>query len=298
MRSVAATMAALTSVALLAGNNINTKLSVGVLVPSDIAFYRWLIALIVLLPFVAIRVWRSRREAQKHLLKMAVLGFLGMVLYQSLAYNAAHSTSAINMAAIAASTPVISIFLARWFASEALTLSKVSGGCIALVGVLLITSQGNLTTLFSSGIHKGDALMFIAAAAYALYNVLLRRWRIDLPMWDRLFWQLLFANAMLFSLWLLKPSHGATWHAIPIVLYAGLAASLIAPACWLFSVTVLGASRSTVFANLGPIFVAALAYSILGEPIYQYHLLGGVVILCGVLLGAWRREAKAENIAE
>ena len=78
-------------------NSIVSKLSAGAIDPAAISFYRWLLALLVLTPFVLPGVWRARQVIKPHLWRLAILGLLGMVLYQSLAYYAAQSVSALFM---------------------------------------------------------------------------------------------------------------------------------------------------------------------------------------------------------
>jgi len=75
-------------------NMIVTKMAAGVIAPAAIGFYRWALAGIVLTPFALPGVWSQRRQVLAHLPKFAVLGGLGMALYQGLAYVAAASTTA------------------------------------------------------------------------------------------------------------------------------------------------------------------------------------------------------------
>ena len=86
-------------------NSIVSKLSADAIDPAAISFYRWLLALLVLTPFVLPGVWRTRQVIKPHLWRLAILGLLGMVLYQSLAYYAAQSVSALFMALSAPSSP-------------------------------------------------------------------------------------------------------------------------------------------------------------------------------------------------
>ena len=60
-----------------------------------------------------------------------------------------------------------------------------------------------------------------------------------------------------------------------LVLFAGLASSLLAAYCWMRGLATLGAERTSVFMNLMPLCTALLAVITIGEPIHGYHLLGG-----------------------
>ncbi|KAG1249963.1 hypothetical protein G6F68_013056 [Rhizopus microsporus] len=67
-------------------NMIVTKMAAGVISPAVIGFYRWAIAGAVLTPCALPGVWAQRRLIVPYLPKCAVLGGLGMALYQGLAY--------------------------------------------------------------------------------------------------------------------------------------------------------------------------------------------------------------------
>ena len=92
-------------------NTIVSKLSAGSIDPAAISFYRWLLALLVLTPFCLPGVWRHRHTIKTQLWRLLVLGLLGMVLYQSLAYYAAHSVSAVMMGILGATIPLLTILL-------------------------------------------------------------------------------------------------------------------------------------------------------------------------------------------
>ena len=60
--------------------------------PAAITFYRWLLAGLILSPFLLRTVWRQRAIVAAHWPKLAFLGFLGMGMYQGLAciFHATH----------------------------------------------------------------------------------------------------------------------------------------------------------------------------------------------------------------
>lgn len=268
-----------------AGNTIVTKASAGLIEPASIAFYRWLIALVLLTPFVMRGLWTNRRVALRLWPKLAVLGMLGMVVYQSLAYEAAKTTTALNMGLLAALMPLISILLASAFAGERLSRSRILGGILSLLGVVYLISHGDPVRLLVGGLHIGDALMIVAIVANSFYGVLLRRWALPLPMWQQIWCQIAVATAFLLPLWLLSDISPVTADNLPLILFAAIPTSLLAPFCWMIAVRELGAARSALYINLLPLLVAALAWLLLGETLAFFHLVGGGMALVGVAIG-------------
>jgi drug/metabolite transporter (DMT)-like permease len=275
------------------GNTVVTKAAAGVISPGSIGFYRWLIAFAVLLPFTAPAVWRHREAALRQWWKLAVLAALGMVIYQSLAYVAAATTSAINMAVLQGLTPLIAVVAAGFLAAEGLTRGRLIGGAVSLAGLVYLTARGNLSTLVDGGLHTGDMLMVVAVVANALYGVFLRRWSLPLPPWVQMQWQTFFATLLMMPMWLLGPKSPLTAANLPLVLYAALPTSLFAPWAWIQSVARLGAGRATMFINLIPILAAAIAWIWLGERLQPFHLIGGALTLAGVSIGLYERRAAA-----
>lgn len=275
----------LLAVLIWTGNILVTKAAAVAIEPAAIAFFRWLLAALVLTPFFASAVWRQRAVVAAHWQKLAFLGFLGMALFQGLAYEAALSTTAVNMGVVVALMPLFSTLLAAYFAGEKPTVAKIGGAALSLVGVVFLTTKGDPAALLHGGMHIGDVLMLVAVASNALYGVLLRRWGVPLSTWQQLYVQVLFGVLALLPVWLLAPASPVTAQNLPLILYAGIPASIGAPYFWMLGIKLLGPARATLFMNLLPVFVALAAWQFLGEQLHAYHAIGGALALAGVWWG-------------
>ncbi len=280
----------LLAVLIWTGNTLVTKAAAVVIEPAAITFYRWLLAGLVLSPFMLRSVWRQRAIVVAHWPKLAFLGLLGMGMYQGLAYQAAKSTSAINMGIVVALMPLMSALLASLFAGEKLTASRVGGAALSLLGLLFLSTQGHPGELLHGAVHWGDVLMLMAVASNALYGVLLKRWAVPLSTWQQLYVQIGFGILVILPFWWLAPSLSITALNIPLILYAGIPASIGAPFFWMNGIKLLGPARASLFMNLLPLFVALAASTLLGEKLYSYHAVGGLLALAGVWCG--QRQAK------
>ncbi|MEE5115351.1 DMT family transporter [Pseudomonas alliivorans] len=265
-------------------NTVITKAASEVIFPSEIGFYRWLLAGLLFTPFMLLPVWRNRAAIRPLLGKIAVLGALGMAVYQSLAYFAAGMTTATNMGIIQSLVPVMALGLSIACLGTRLTWGALLGAVISFAGVVVVVAAGNLTGLIEQGMNRGDAIVLFAAAAYALYSMLLKKWQLRLPPLHLLYMQILVAIVVLFPLFILSPRTGLNASNIPLVLYAAIPTSMLAPWLWMTSIMRLGPSRTTLFFNLMPIATALIAAVALGEQLALYHLYGGALTLCGVIL--------------
>lgn len=272
------------AVLIWSGNMTINQLTVGVIAPSTIAFDRWVLALAVLSPFVLPTVWRLRRQLRPELPKLALLGLLGMAMWQGLAYVAAATTSATNMGILAATVPLLTVLLSAVILRERPTLGGITGGLLALLGVFVLLGRGDPLSLLALDIAPGDLLMVLAALCYASYGVMLKRWSMALPPWVMLYVQACFATLFLLPGYLLGPMTPVDEHNAWLILYAGIPASIVTTYLWMRAVREIGASKASIFLNLMPLFSALIAMAFLGERLETWHLLGGSLTLAGVIM--------------
>ena len=270
-------------------NTVVSKLAAGAIAPAEIGLLRWVVAAVILTPFLLPGVWRQRAAIRPLIGKIIVLGLLGMVIYQSLAYYAANFTSATHMGIILTLSPMMVLGLTVLLLGQPLTQGAVAGSLLAIVGVVLVVSAGDLTHLLAGGLNRGDLLMLIAALAYAAYNVLLKRWSLPITTWQLLYLQMMVAVVAQLPLYLASNRVGLNAHNLPLVLFAGTAASIAAPFLWMKAVAKLGPDRASMFFNLTPLFTALIASFALNEHMNGAQWLGGVLTVAGVLLAErWR----------
>ena len=288
----------LLAILIWAGNTVVNKLAVGVIFPAEIGFYRWVLAGILFTPFMLKPVLANWTTIKPNLGKVFILGVLGMAVYQSLAYFAATLTSATNMGIILSLMPMMALTLSITSLGNRLTAGALVGAVLSFGGVLVVISAGNLSTLIEQGVNMGDAMMLIATLAYANYSTLLKKWQLRMPPLQLLYLQVLVAIIVLLPLFVLSPKTGLSPSNIPLILYACIPTSMLAPLMWMHAISRLGPSRTTLFFNLLPIVTALIAAAVLGERLALYHLLGGALTLGGVVLAErWKTPLQARSAA-
>lgn len=276
-----------------AGNTIVSKLSAGAIEPAAISFYRWLVALLALTPLLLPRVWKLRAQVRPYWRKLVVLAALGMVLYQSLAYFAAHSVSAMTMGLVVAAIPPMTMVIGMVLLKTRPSPGMLIGAAVSFVGLTWLLSGGHPALLLRQGLGRGELMMLLAAFSYALYGVLVKRWALPIPNGESLYLQILCGTLLLLPGFLLAPSVALTAHNLPLVLYAGILASTLAPWFWMHGLLRLGTDKTAVLMNLTPVFTAALAVLLLGEPLQLYHWIGGGLTLLGVAVAQALRQKPA-----
>jgi len=269
-----------------AGNVIVSKMAASAISPTAITFYRLVLAIALLSPFLVRPIWRNRDAIRRHWWQLAIGGLLSMALFQALSYRAAESTTATNMAIVTALIPLLTAILSRALLGDAVTLGMAVGGVLSFGGILYLVGHGDIGAVLAQGAHLGDVLMLFAALAYSLYGVLLKRWRMAIPAWQSTYMQAAFALVFMFPLFLALPAGTATLDAktVPLIAYAGIFSSIILTFFWIQGVKLLGPNRCAIFINLLPVLTAGLAIALLDEPMRAYHVIGGGISLAGVLI--------------
>lgn len=265
-------------------NTIVTKMASGVISPGEISFLRWLIAVIILTPIVIKSLYKHREEVRQNLVKLVTLGLLSCVIFQGLAYNAAAYTSAMHMGIIQAMMPLMAIILASIVFRDMPGAGTVVGAMVSLAGVVLVISGGDFPTLIAQGVNTGDGMMLVAAFSMAIYNVLLKRWHMHIPVTLSLYIQALTAALVLLPFYLAGDKSTLTVASGSMVIYAAVGASILAPLTWMVGSKLLGPSRVSLFFNLIPVFTAVMAVLFLREALTWPLIAGGIMALGGVVI--------------
>ena len=164
-----------------AGNAVVAKSVVGEIPPLSMSFWRWVIALTILLPFGLPGVWRQRRVIREHSLSILALSTFSVAAFNSLLYFAAVTTTATNIALINATIPIMVALLAWVLLGDRTRPIQALGIALAVLGILAVVARGDLSVLTGLRAQPGDLIMVLAVSSWGLFSVLLRRQAVPLP---------------------------------------------------------------------------------------------------------------------
>ncbi|MBK8605420.1 MAG: DMT family transporter [Chitinophagaceae bacterium] len=285
---VGATLAILATL-IWSGNFIIARGSKNDIPPITLAFYRWLSATIILLPFTWHLFIKEILMLKKHFWYFLLTAASGITLFNTFVYIAGHTTEAINMALLGTTTsPIMSVILARIFLKEPVPLTRVIGMLICIAGILLLLSKGSIDILLSFSFTEGDWWMLAAALTFAIYNVCVRKKPSAMSSRNFLFTIFLIGTALLlpFYLYELKTKGGFEINTqnIGAIFYLGLGASVICFLLWNKSIAYLGAGRASLFGNLIPVFSTIEAVLFLNEKVSLIHLYSFILVIAGLII--------------
>lgn len=285
---------AVLATAIWSGNFIVARGLNEVLPPVSLAFYRWTVALVVVLPLAARALYKERMVVRDNIGFLFLASFFGVTVFNTLIYIAAQSTTAINLSLIAITFPVFIIILSRIFFGEEITLAKIVGIVIVACGVVMLLTKGDMAQLTQISFAIGDLWMLVAAITFAIYSVLLRKKPAGL---GALSFQLItFSLGIImlapFYIWEIStlPMPELSMGTIGSIVYIGVFASLVAYLLWLKAIILVGPSHAGMIYYSLPIFCGFLAYMVLGEEIGMIHLAATVLIITGIVLANYKKK--------
>ncbi|MGW8393294.1 DMT family transporter [Pseudoduganella sp. HUAS MS19] len=285
---------------LWAGNAIVGRMVVHDVPPIMLNFLRWAIAFVLLLPLAG-PVFRPGSGLWLHWRRLAVLGLLGIGLYNALQYLALQSSTPINVTLVASGMPVWMMLTGWLFFGAGVSRRQVAGAVLSIAGVLLVLARGEWSHLLELHLVAGDIFMILATIAWSLYSWLLTRttgpadirghWASFLlaqvafgAAWSGLF----AAGEATFS----SASIHWSWPLLAALAYVAIGPAIIAFRCWGAGVQQAGPAVAAFFVNLTPLFTALLSSFILGEAPKIYHAAAFILIVGGIIISSGRATAR------
>jgi len=261
--------------------------------PVALNWWRWLVAALVMAPFGMREALRHAAAIRRHASLFLILALTGVVAFQSLVYLGLRTTTAINAVLINAAGPLFMLLCSWLLERDMPTRRQIAGMLISFLGVLIVVSRGQLQTLLQLEFHSGDGWILVAMPMWGLYSVLLKRAPAELRGVAFAFTIAAIGVALLVPLYAIdvwsEPLRWPTWAEVGVVLYIGIAASVLAFIAWNRGVVVVGANAAGFTLPLLPAFGTALAIAFLGEVFQAFHAVGFVTIVIGVVLATYRR---------
>ena len=274
--------------ALWSTNYLIARASEDVIAPHALAFGRWGLAALLLLPFTARGLLRQREALRQEWKHLVVLGILGMWICGAWMYHGGQRTSATNMALIYAVTPIAIAIVGARLLHERMLPRQWFGAVLALLGLLIVIGQGDIQRLLAVRFGAGDLWVVAAAASWVAYSVLLKWWPTELGPGERLVATcvggLLVMLPFTIAEALLLPPPAPLGSALGLVLAAAVLPGVLSYGAYSFLQRELGAARTALMLYLTPVYAPLLAWLLLGEVPRWYHVVGAALILPSIAL--------------
>ncbi len=271
-----------------AGNFLVGRLVHETVPPVGLAFWRWAVGLLIILPFAWPQIRRDWPVYRANWPIVLVLSILGVSCFNTLLYVGVAQTEAFNASLIQSTMPVWIAVLSFLLFRDRPGRWQIAGIFVSLCGVATIIMRGDPANIGDLAFNPGDVWVLVAVITYGGYSALLRRRPAVGPL-GFLAVTFIVGDLVLVPFYIHEmvvldryvPLNGT---ALATVLYVSLFASVLAYMFWNRGIELIGANRAGVFIHLVPAFVAVGAVTILNEHPQPFHAAGIILILGGVFL--------------
>ena len=276
-----------------AGNFIAGRAIADQASPISLSFWRWALALIIILPFIIKPILQQWSIIKRNLGVLLLLAVLSVTAFNSLAYIGLQYTTATNGTLLNSFIPIFILIISSVFFNESINLRQIIGVMVSLLGVLIILSKLDIAVIKQLSFNKGDLWILVGSLDWAIYSIFLKRYRpTELSALSFLGSTMILGLLFLLPIYLLNPFNEAglliNQDSVLTLLYIALFPSIFAYLAWNYGISKVGASIGGQYIHLMPLFGALLAVIFLGEQIRMYHLLGGLAIAIGLWLSMRR----------
>jgi len=274
--------------AIWGGTFVAGKHVVAVLSPMMGSFSRYVIACAALLVAAFALEGGLPKLTRNQWLATMVLGAFGVFAYNLFFMASLERLPGSRAALIIALNPVITITISAIVLKEQLSARRWLGVVIALFGVWIVISHGDIASIASAGIGLGEIFMFGAVTSWALYTIIGRKVLGGLTPLAATNYAALWGTLLLACV--AAPEFGSIttsqfdWTMIGALLYLGIGGTALAFVWYYVSVKKFGTAVTSIFNNLVPVFGVLISVLLLGEHLLLSMLIGGAIAIVGVMM--------------
>lgn len=200
---------------------------------------------------------------------------------------------------IVATIPLFTPIVAWYFYKEKLSKTNIFGLVITFFGVSLVVLDSSFNFTASP---LGVALEFLAVAGAIGYASVLKGISHRYNTFTVITYQNLVGAIFFLPFWIgfeakdftSIPFHAeAFWAIIKLAIFASTFAFIL----FTYSVRNIGINKSNIFINIIPVFVAVIAYLVLGDRLNFHQMVGIAIVISGLFLAQinWKRKKNVPN---
>jgi len=280
----------------MASNLVVARGGVEFVPPISLAFWRWTVVVLILLPFTYLLLIKNLKLIKKEFKKLFFLGAMGCGVCGAFPFLAGETTTVTNMGIIYTSSPIFIILISAIFFNEKVNFIKIIGLVSCLIGVFAIIIKGDLNLLLNLSFTIGDLWMLAASIGWALYSIYLFYWKSELPIFQRFTLVAFFGAVSLFPFYIIEEiavqrtlfnSQFFLW-----VVFAAISPGIIAFTLYTQAQKSLGASLTGFTLYIFTIYAAIYGFIFFNEKLEFFHYIGTILVFLGVYLAKKNYETK------
>jgi drug/metabolite transporter (DMT)-like permease len=271
-------------------SNVLSKYSINDISPVAMLFWRWVIAVLLMTPFVMRGFIAEFHNIKAAWRVISIAAFFGIALFNLFVYCGVQYTTSTSSSIIISVFPIFVMLLGFLINNDRPQMIQIIAITVSLSGALVIVSHGNvfqeLTGLFD---NYGDFLALMGTICYAIYVFTVKFKPDNLSFYSFsysafLLGMILLCPLYLFDVFYVGNRFELNGQNIVVLLSLGVGVSVIGMLIFNMTILKLGYNLASIIFYLMPLFTSIMAVTILDEKFECFHFIGMSLILIGVNL--------------
>ena len=258
--------------------------------PLTLNFFRWLIVLIILIPFTFRDILMNIKVIKNNFSPILLMSITSISVFNSVVYYSLNFTQVLNGALMISTIPVLIVFISFLFKTEKINSSQILGLVLSIIGVATIVTRLDFGKLLNLDLNKGDLWLLVAMLSWAVYSTMLITHKTGLKYLSFMTVIVSIGLIFLFPQFLFElNNHQIIKFNIPVVLitsyvvfFAGIGSYIL----WNKAVVIVGPNKAGIFLHLMPVFSSFMAIFFLNEKLMNFHIMGAIIIFIGIYLSS------------
>jgi drug/metabolite transporter (DMT)-like permease len=231
--------------------------------------------------------------------RLVLCGLLGVAINQMLFIKGLTMTTAIHASLLMLCSPILITFLAFWMLKEKITIIKITGLVLGIIGSVLLIA-GRQSAGQPKDYLAGDMLIILNGISYAFYFVLVR------PLMERytplqvVRWVFTFGFIMMLPVGWMQFGE-IRWQQLTftytgVLVFVVLAGTFLAYLFNAYGIRVLGPGVTSAYIYIQLVFAVAIAVLFFNEQLTFQKICAGLMILGGVFLVSFRKKNTGKTV--
>jgi len=272
-----------------AGSFIATKIALKSIPPVTVVSLRLIVSALGFIVWMKIKGVNLNR-IRKYRSRLFVLSLFGTGLHYGIQTMGLQFTTASKGGIYAVTAPITITVIAAIFLKEKITIKKVFGIFLAIIGVLIVMGLENISNFNLKGDITGDILILASIFMWGIFTILGKSLTKKIgPL------EITGVITIIGALYMIPPGiynmvrskftiSGISYDSILAVIFLGLTCSFLATLLYVYALSKMESQKVGVYLYTIPPITSVIAFLILKEPIGYSMIVGSGLVLFGVYI--------------